>query len=698
MPVGASRKKSKGLGGSTPSEPSLPPKFINLQAILEEDVSLGSLVNVVGVVKDWRLPIPTGGTGELHLFAVPIQSRLSNTLADHKSSIALYDLSIEDENNGLEFVIFRPEACMPQVDVGDVVLVTAAKVQKYQSNPFSLITNHATSIRVYKASKIPKHPQSAKIALEPASKRDGHVPSPEETAYVSHIHHKIDKCFLPEETKFQARAAQSLNTRRKFGLLKDVEAGKFYDLIVHVAREPYAGFDLATLYVSDYTENTHFHPKAWEGLSELASGVDPYGYTTGGANIPREDWIGPYGKKSLQVTCFEPHASYIRDEVKAGQWVSLRNVQIKYGRDGQFLEGFMRGNPTINVYVLDTGDPDTIDPNLKEALRRCRDYHKMKKRQIKEVKSAQIAGLKRRASASSGQEAPPINGKERRREARRAIKRQGADEPLDKQEPQPNLNHHVTCETRDAPNSTIASILRPTVHEITTKNQNTTLVLPFICAKFKASARVVDFFPASLEDFAYGRRQTEYDVLSDNEEDSEGPSSSDDEETSRSQRVWEWRFALQLEDPTPSDHAKGAAPPPRLWVLVDNLEAQCLTGLDAADLRQDTDMLNKLRKRMFTLWGNLEELKTQAAGRKQMEQETEDGNHHRFRGAGKSQPRLPKPPLQSSHPEIEGEGDGKAVSNIPFTCCIKQYGVYEGKEREGRWVRCFGLFGTKIHD
>ncbi|EAQ90747.1 hypothetical protein CHGG_02682 [Chaetomium globosum CBS 148.51] len=586
MPVGASRKKSKGLGGSTPSEPSLPPKFINLQAILEEDVSLGSLVNVVGVVKDWRLPIPTGGT-------------------DHKSSIALYDLSIEDENNGLEFVIFRPEACMPQVDVGDVVLVTAAKVQKYQSNPFSLITNHATSIRVYKASKIPKHPQSAKIALEPASKRDGHVPSPEETAYVSHIHHKIDKCFLPEETKFQARAAQSLNTRRKFGLLEDVEAGKFYDLIVHVAREPYAGFDLATLYVSDYTENTHFHPKAWEGLSELASGVDPYGYTTGGANIPREDWIGPYGKKSLQVTCFEPHASYIRDEVKAGQWVSLRNVQIKYGRDGQFLEGFMRGNPTINVYVLDTGDPDTIDPNLKGG-------------------------------------APPM----------------------------PRLPQDE--ETADQ-----GGQIRP--------NSGTEAKgLPL--RQFKASARVVDFFPASLEDFAYGRRQTEYDVLSDNEEDSEGPSSSDDEETSRSQRVWEWRFALQLEDPTPSDHAKGAPPPPRLWVLVDNLEAQCLTGLDAADLRQDTDTLNKLRKRMFTLWGNLEELKTQAAGRKQMEQETEDGNHHRFRGAGKSQPRLPKPPLQSSHPEIEGEGDGKAVSNIPFTCCIKQYGVYEGKEREGRWI------------
>jgi hypothetical protein len=592
---------------------------------------------------------------------------------------------------------------MPQVAAGDVILATSARVQKYRSDPFSLITNHVTSIRVYKASKIPNPPQSAKVALEPASKRDGHVPSTEETAYVSYMHHKIDKYSLPEEVEFQARAAQSLNIKRKFSLLKNVEEGKFYDLIVQVAREPHVGFDVVTLYVSDYTENPHFHPRTWEGLSESTSGPgDPYGYTTGGVDIPREGWLGPYGKRSLQVSCFEPHSIYVRDEVKAGQWIGLRNVQIKHGRDGQFLEGFLRGernntSATINVHLLETRDPDTIDPNLREALRRCRDYHKKKKKEIKEVKAAQAAGLKRRASASSGQGTRPINGKDRRK-ALRAAKCQGGDEKLENQEPQLDLNRHVTCETRDAPPSTIESILQPTVHEITTKNQVTTLVLPFICAKFKAYARVVDFFPASLEDFAYGRRQTEYDVLSDNGEDSEGPASSDEEGTSSSQRIWEWRFALQLEDPTPPYNAKGPGQPPRLWVFVDNPEAQCLTGLDAANLHQDADTLNKLRERMFTLWGNLEELKTQAAGRKQKEEETEGDKQHWTRSARKSQPRLPKPPLQSSHPEDEGEGNGETVSNIPFPCCIKQYGVYEGNGGKGQWVRCFGLFGTKIHD
>ncbi|KAH6854346.1 hypothetical protein B0I37DRAFT_336231 [Chaetomium sp. MPI-CAGE-AT-0009] len=676
MSTRASRK-SVGLGGTAPPEPSLPPKFTNIRAILDDAVSVGSFVNVIGVVKDCRLPVPTKG-------------------ADYKSSITLYDLSIDDESYGLDFNIFRQEADMPQVTVGDVILTTSAKVQRYQGN-LSLISNHTTSIRVYKASKIPNPPQSAKIALEPASKRNGYLPSTEETAYVSHIHHKIDKYSLPEEAVFQARVAQSLNIKRKFSLLKDVEEGNFYDLTVQVAREPYAGLDLVTLYVSDYTENPHFHPRAWEGLAEPASGPgDPYGYTMGGVDMPREDWVGPYGKKSLQVTCFEPHSSYILDEVRAGQWVMLRNVQIKYGKDGQFLEGFMRGErnasgTTINVYVLETKDANAIDPNLKEALRRCRDYQKTKRKQIKELKSAQAAGLKRKASSSSGQETRPLNHKERRK-ALRAAKRPEEGENPGNQGPRLDFNPYVTCETRDAPSSTIESILQPTVHEITTKNQPASMVLPFICARFRARARVVDFFPTSLEDFSCGRRQAEFDVLSDNEEDSENSSSSDDEDTSSNQRIWEWRFALHLEDPTPPNNATGSGPRPRLWVLVDNAEAQCLTGLDAADLRRDADTLNKLRERMFTLWGNLEELKAQAAERKQKEQGAEDGKQRQPR---KPQP-LPKPPLQSSLPEDEAEGSEEAVSNKPFTCCIQQYGVYEGKEGEGQWVRCFGLFGTKI--
>jgi len=71
------------------------------------------------------------------------------------------------------------------------------------------------------------------------------------------------------------------------------------------------------------------------------------------------------------------------------------------------------------------------------------------------------------------------------------------------------------------------------------------------------------------------------------------------------------------------------------------------------------------------------------------------------------------PPLDSSdaedgrpRPGAKGKGKGNeaAVSNKPFTCCLKQYGVSvreddPAKANAGdgrRWERVFGLFGTKI--
>ena len=215
--------------------------------------------------------------------------------------------------------------------------------------------------------------------------------------------------------------------------------------------------------------------------------------------------------------------------------------------------------------------------------------------------------------------------------------------------------------------------------------------MPFTCAKHKTQARVVDFFPPSLEDFACGRKHTEFDMLSDNEDDDDSASSSsDDEGTRNASHVWEWRFALQLEDSAPpGTDTKEAGSRSRLWVFVDNLEAQCLTGLDATDLRQDPATLAQLRERMFTLWGDLEEHKERAAGQKQQKTKLAETGNMR-------DPRREKPPMESDAEE-EGEESGVVVSNKPFACCIKQYGVYE-KERgdEGRWVKCFGLFGTKI--
>lgn len=602
----------------------------------------------------------------------------------------LYDLSIEDEEHGIALNIFRPLADMPDVSSTDIVVLTSVKVQRWRADPLSLLTHTSTSILVYSAPKIPKPPMSAETALKPSRKRDRHKPTAPENLYVSHFYHKIDKYAFPDEEEFRARTERSLNVKNKFSLLKDVQDGNFYDLIAQVARDPGGTYDIVTLYVSDYTENPNFHPQVWDGAKELGAGDgDAFGYTSGTAPATKE-WVGPYGKMSIQITCYEPHASFIRDTVSAGQWVLLRNVQIKYGRNFKHLEGFLREdrgsvNTRINIQILETDDPDTVDPRLKEAIRRYRDYTKKKKQQIRELKSAQAAGLKRKASRAGERE--PTTTKERRK-ASRAAEREEKEKRIE-QEMRARLNERITCESHDTLFVTVGQVLEPTCYDTTIDGQSTALVMPFNCAKYMTRARVVDFFPSALEDFACSYKQTDFEVLSDYESNTDLNSSEDDEEdTCTARRVWEWRFALQLEDPAPpTGTAKSkSGPQPRLWVLVDNHEAQNLTGLDATDLHRNPDTLNTLRERMTTLWGNLEELKARNA---EARRQKEDAARKQ---AGKARRGPEKPPLDDSDAE-EGAGE-EAVSNLPFGCCIQQYGVYD--KEKATWVRCYGLFGTKI--
>lgn len=102
---------------------------------------------------------------------------------------------------------------------------------------------------------------------------------------------------------------------------------------------------------------------------------------------------------------------------------------------------------------------------------------------------------------------------------------------------------------------------------------------PFSLGKYRATVRVVDYFPHKLEDFTVGRRARDFDILPDYS----GGEDTDLEEDMRvfrsgkgfAKNIWEWRFALQVEDAV-SEGAKE-----RLWLMVDNQAAQGLLGLDA---------------------------------------------------------------------------------------------------------------------
>ena len=124
----------------------------------------------------------------------------------------------------------------------------------------------------------------------------------------------------------------------------------------------------------------------------------------------------------------------------------------------------------------------------------------------------------------------------------------------------------------------LEQILKPQKY-ITDNKTKQEVILPFVNGKYRANVRVIGYFPHRIEDFAVGRRVTEYDMLSDYS----GGEDTDREEDRRNfregkgfgKKKWEWRFALEVED------ASSELPKIRTWLMVDNFAAQGLIDMDA---------------------------------------------------------------------------------------------------------------------
>ncbi|KAJ3567378.1 hypothetical protein NPX13_g6788 [Xylaria arbuscula] len=627
----------------------LPSRYTSIVDILEEKIAGGRLVNVMGLVKDYQTPRSTNGT-------------------DYKCTITIYDKSLEYQQAGISISIFRQEEEMPRPTAGDVLVIHSAKVQSYRDT-ISLITHRSTSFHIYSAADIPEPPQSALCALQ--APQNSRSLGEADHEYVSCLYHFTNRSSIPDEVTFQNKVDQSAHTKDKFCELNKISDGKFYDVIVNVVKAPFDDMGKTTLWVSDYTENDTFHKYSWDGQH-----TDIHTTTK---------WAGPFGRRSMQVTCFEPHASQVKTEVQLGQWIRIRNLRIKYGRNGLNLEGVLHEDREFKrnqIEILKLDGKDNCDPRLIKAIRRKKDYETLKKKQHKSFSENEIvgdAGGKRKAET---EETPKLNF-----EAKAKAETRGSPA--------------VKCERSEHPASSISSILETVLWKTTVEGEEVTLTLPFTCVTYRTNVRVVDFHPQKLENFAAWRRTTEFDVLSDGGSDSDSESDSDHGSPAlkNEQKIWEWRFALQLEDADPK--LKGEKE--KFWAIVNNTEGQQLTGLDACDLRRDPDVLNSLREQLFRLWGNLEELKLQ-------EQNRQFTNRRRLAA------NLPPPssPMDIDHPHAQQKtGDVKnkgyssvGLSNKPFSCCIQQAGV---KLREPdplladagegrRWQRVYNIFGTKIQD
>lgn len=268
-------------------------------------------------------------------------------------------------------------------------------MQRFRS-ALSLCTHWLTDIFIYESDKIPKPRNDASRALRPASRSQiNRRPNKIENEFVSGFYASVDKHKLPSAHDFETRTTSSINVKKqKFSELKDVKDGTFVDTVAQIVREPYDVGGRYTLWVSDYTENPQFYNYRFMGDVSMESEYsDPR---------QKSGWLGPLGKRSIQITCYEPHAGVIRDEsLGVGAWVSLRNMQIKFGRSGTNLEGFLREDQgahgiKINISVETIDDRETTRSEVLDAIRRKRDYEKLRKEQLTLLTDAAKAGAKRR--------------------------------------------------------------------------------------------------------------------------------------------------------------------------------------------------------------------------------------------------------------------------------------------------------------
>lgn len=160
------------------------------------------------------------------------------------------------------------------------------------------------------------------------------------------------------------------------------------------------------------------------------------------------------------------------------------------------------------------------------------------------------------------------------------------------------------------------------------------MTLPFVNQRVRSRVRVVDFMPDNVEGFAQCLSDESYN------------DTKAGRAITQNHHVWEWAFYILVEDAKPAVGEE----PVQLPLQVFGEEAIKLLGIAPVDLHKNKHILNLLKEKLFRLWGNLEEVKS----------------------AGK----------------LEESG----TSNIPFECCIKEFGV----EDEEGWVRTHALCDTRI--
>jgi len=435
----------------------------------------------------------------------------------------------------------------------------------------------------------------------------------------------------------------------KYQMVSELRHRVFADIRAQVVKRFANQYGSCELYVTDYTANNAmwYYTPPEEDTDKERDG-DMFGYSGGPA---KRTFPGPYGWLVLKVHLKDPHATHVNTKVNEGDFVLLRNVKMKIrATEGAKLEGDMwpdDRNPD-RVHVIKLLNHDL--PEIREIIDRKNKYWASRE---KLHPPKRLEDAPRKMTRAERKKEKKEKQQRKRVEERAVAAAARTDGAVDGNPTRGTLNKHIRCSHQDVQTTSLRDILDPdNTRHTNTLPDGRTYPLPFINAKYRARVRVVDYEPKPLEDFAVHPLPADSDV----------EMSPLDAAYDASSPKLEWFFTLVLEEAGASSSSTITTTTDpeqqRIKVHFQHEDAQYLFGNDIddpQDLRTNPQLLAKLKEKLFTLWGNLE----------------------------------------------EKDGD-TALSNRPFECCIAEYGVEMDADDPERgqvpfgWKRLYRMFGTTI--
>ncbi|KAJ5811605.1 hypothetical protein N7474_007906 [Penicillium riverlandense] len=592
------------------------------------------LVTVVGVVVDALDVFRTRGSSSCVTF----------TIKDSEFDAPTWQ-------GGLKVKYFNDkESFLPQVRLNDVVLLRKIRVRMYQGKPTGVASQYDTvPWAVFRPEADPSSSQTINSGPEPfkptatetraalklldcVSEQSNSVPPPQKS-----------KTFVVQASKTPVTAtpdghiaARSTGVR-PFTLIKDAQRNTITQLLGQVVTMNTYDSEKTILQITDYTSNAL--------LIDYKNNNDEG--PEGGFIQPF--WPGPWGQMVMQVTLWEPHAGYARENVKVGDIVLLTYVHIKMRRASDILEAVVHEDKRYNEKIHVRLYQDGHDERTQELMRRRKEYWEVHGQPSKKPEKAN----KRKAKEEQKQQQQQKKRKEKEAQLTECLT---------------DSETIVAASGYQIPAKSLEYILSRESHRNALPG-DLTYKLPFQNVCYRPLVRVVDFFPPNIEDFAVAVPNNS--IL---EETSGAHSNST--YNGRPHMTWDWRFCLLVE--AGESNTSKNQPREYMKIFVSGADGVHLLCLDPTDLRRNKKGLAELKERLFILWGDLLEKKQQAAA-----------------ASTNNQAWAPFPSV-----------------SLPFICCIKEYGVRCSHQTDPDavavdgevcsqpdcfgWERRFAMFGTTI--